>query len=329
MSKGSIADNLEEQARTSPIINIVLNVFSWIVIPVRVFFRRDFGERHFSSMTFFIGAFVLGWLSIIQRANGFGLSPRMGKIPFYQNGQQIPEEVETASFFERFMSNSMSFILVAYVLLSAFHFFKIWWRNRTNTPLHSYDDGTSHLQPLAAGLMDVLNMALTPLTLLMMRIFLPEKERQGLTGIPLHLNDTESFTDRFLEPAAMLLLAWVVGYLGGGTASTWLVWSSVAVFLFATLKHDELLHKWLNMRDSAIEIKIMIQNKEYFETITRDPTADIEPPKISSQEKMIMEQIAANVQETPAVAEKMKQSYPDLMDIIEEMNVPKSKVVAV
>ena len=284
MSRGTtLAEDFEKQAKFSPILNIVLNVFTWIVVPITAFFRRDFGERHFTSMRFLMGAFVLGWLSIVQRANAFGLQPRMGKIPFYYSGQQIPEEVETASLFERFMSNSMSFILVAYILLSAVHFFKIWWRNRTNTPLHSFDDGTSRLEPLAPLLMDLLNMVLAPLSLLMMRIFLPEKERQGFTEIPTHLNNITSFTDRFLEPTVILLLAYLVGYLGGGTTSTWLVWSSVAVFVFATLKHDAQLHKWLDMRDTMIRIKSKADEIEYYRIIKRDPKANIEPIPSCSQ----------------------------------------------
>lgn len=320
-----LMDVIKERAEKNPIFTGVLNILSWISIPVSVLFRKDFGERYFTPMSFLTGAGLLTWLVIIQRSM-FELrdtfQPQRTSIFGNSYPQQTPQEVVETPLLERFMSHTMELVLIAYLVLSAFHFFKIWWRNRTNTPLHSRADGVSRLEPLAVGLMDLTNMALAPITRFFMRLFLSKEEEQKIGKIPPHLTDVSVFTDTIFEPLVMVLLSFLFRYFGDGTTSAWLLWSGAAVYFFANLKQDARLHQWLDMRDRSIEAKIRSEDRDYFKVINRDPKAEIEAPKISSKQQMIMEQIAENVKEIPAIAEEMKLEYPDLMDIIEEMNTP-------
>lgn len=308
--KESKARNLfggyEAWAQNFPFINTLMHFLQWFTVPVEVLFRRDFGERWFTTMNFYVGFLVLSWFTFIQKSGSL-LEALIGDMPFGKKSREIP--VEDPSLIDRFMSNAMIWILLAYLAMSAFHFFKIWWRNRSNTPLHSFDDGTSRLMPLAAGVMDLVNMVVTPIVRLFMMV-LPEQERQKVKNIPTLLKNVNAFTDTVFEPLVILGLS----FLFSGTASTWLFISAIATAIFANWKHTQSLNMWLDMRDSSIDAKAMMQIKDYL-------IGDNQ--QVTSGQKIIIEQIAETVKETPAVAQQMQRDYPDVMDIIKEMNAPK------
>lgn len=71
----------------------------------------------------------------------------------------------------------MQWILAIYVLLGIYHFFMIWWRNRTFKPEHSYFYGTSYLEVLVAGAMDLVNLIMLPVIRLLM-LLLPKSEKE-------------------------------------------------------------------------------------------------------------------------------------------------------
>ncbi|MFN0200705.1 MAG: hypothetical protein ACKVTZ_04260 [Bacteroidia bacterium] len=307
--KESKARNLfggyEAWAQNFPFINTLMHFLQWFTVPIEVLFRRDFGERWFTTMNFYVGLLVLSWFTFLQKSGSL-MEALLSNTPFGK--RETP--VEDPSLLERFMSNIMIWILFVYVAMSAFHFFKIWWRNRTFKPLHSFDDGTSRLEPLAAGVMDLVNMAVTPIVRLFMLV-LPEQERQKVKDIPRLLNNVTVFTDTIFEPLVILGLSF---FVFSGTASTWLFISAIAMAIFANWKHTQRLNFWLDMRDSSIDAKAMIEVKDYL-------TGDNQ--QVTGGQKIIMEQIAETVKETPAVAQQMQRDYPDVMDIIKEMNAPK------
>jgi hypothetical protein len=310
--KESKARNLfggyESWAQNFPFINTLMHFLQWFTVPVEVLFRRDFGERWFTTMNFYVGLLVLSWFTFLQKSGSL-MKALLGelRLPF---GERTEIPAEAPSLLERFVSNSMMWVLFAYVAMSAFHFFKIWWRNRTFKPLHSFDDGTSRLEPLAAGVMDLVNMAVTPIVRLFMMV-LPEQERQKVKDVPRLLNNVSVFTDTIFEPLVILSLSL---FVFSGTASTWLFISSIATAIFANWKHTQRLNFWLDIRDNSIDAKAMIEAKDYL-------IGDNQ--QVTSGQKIIMEQIAETVKETPAVAQQMQRDYPDVMDIIKEINAPK------
>jgi hypothetical protein len=152
-------------------------------------------------------------------------------------------------------------------------------------------------------------MSVTPIVRLFMLI-VPMQERQKVKEIPKLLNNVSSFTDTVFEP----LVIFGLSFLFSGIVSTWLFISAIATAIFANWKHTQRLNFWLDIRDNSIDAKAMIEVKDYF-------IGDNQ--QVTSGQKIIIEQIAETVKETPAVAQQMQRDYPDVMDIIKEMNAPK------
>lgn len=297
----------DQWAKDFPLLNTIMHFLQWFTVPIEVLLRRDFGERWLTGINFFIGLVVLFWYNLMQQAG----SSFLAGVTWMLNRQSYDQE---PTFFQRLMGNSMFYILLLYLGLGAYHFFKMWWRNRTNTPLHSFDDGISRLEPLAAGVMDLVNAISKPVIRLFINL-LPQKEKDKNKGeIPPLYNNVTAFTDTFFEPLFLFLLAIVMAVLGGGTMAIWLFLSSIAVFIFASWKHTARLNKLLDMRDN------MIDSTEWQSVMKGEVSGRITPAQ-----KEIVEQIVEKVKEAPAAAQKVKDDYPDFMDIIQEMNAMKSK----
>lgn len=309
-----------------PMASFILRVFSWFCVPISVLIRRDFGERWLSTLTYSFGGFILLMFTAAQTVGG-ALTERFAS-PYQQPTegfggifQRIPpqEAPPEPSFFDNFMGHSMKFVLTAYILLGVYHFFIMWWRNRTFKPQHSYYRGASYLEPLAAGLMDLVNMIIEPIIRLLTNL-LPAGEKARITEIPPAFPDVTEFNDRIFEPFVVAILAIVVQHFGGGSAATWLGLSAFSLALISTVKYSAELDSLLDMRDKSIEVK--------YEKESREARIDAEyalekagaMKERAARQHLIMEQIAANVKETPEIGEELKKEYPSLMDIIEEVN---------
>jgi hypothetical protein len=304
----------EELAQNNPSLNFVMYFLRWFTVPVEVLFRRNFGERWFTTVNFYVGLLVLGFFTAMQETAGslFGGS----KNPFadYQGFGHYGEKAveETPSFFERLGSHSMSLVLAAYVLFSMYHFFIIWWRNRTFTPVHSFSDGESRFQGIAYFLLSLINLAMTPIVNAIVRM-MPEREKQKMVSdeAPPAFVDGERFADVFLEPLILLLLS----HFTEGAMSRWLFISALATIVCASFKHTARLNKLLDIRDSSIDAEQAVFIKDW---LKRPDTAN--KAKISPQQKALVDQIKTMADRTPEVAKMMGNDYPDLMDLIEDMN---------
>lgn len=290
-------------ARSSRTVGFLLFILGWFTIPVEVLLRRDFGQRWFTAVNFYTGLLLLAIFATIQAVIGgiWGwvqdfFASIAGMInPFYTK--------PAPSYFDMFMDKSMLFVMLLYVLLGSYHRFKIWWRNRTNTNLHSYDDGTSRLEPLAGLLMRVVNLVAVPFVWLY-RLLIPPKQRKGMP-VPKLVNDRTAFANTIVEPMILVILA----FQFNGTASVWLGISAFALAIHAHWKETAKQSKILDFRDSMMEAKVMMELKSSMQ---------------QGNELSSLKQESSGIKDNTEVIPQMAYQYPDLMNIIEEMNRDKS-----
>ena len=193
-----------------------------------------------------------------------------------------------------------------YITISSYHFFRMWWRNRTNTALHSFDDGTSRFEPLAIYMMKFVNGVAVPVIKIYM-FLLPKEEQQQKLEIPPLVDDVSAFTNTVFEPLVLLVLVFIFP----GATRTWLLISVPALAVYASWKETAKLNKVLDFRDTVIEAEAMANYQH--------------SPELPTTENQILQQAAETIKNNPEVAPKIGHRYPDLMSIIEEMNGEKSE----
>lgn len=290
-------------ARSSRSVGFVMFILGWFTIPIEVFLRKDFGQRWFTAVNFYAGMFLLIlfatiqyiWTMLLEWLQDFIDGVASSINPFYTE--------EPTTLTDKVMDKSMLYVLLIYTLMGSYHLFRIRWRNRNNTALHSFDDGTSRIARIADYLIQVMNVMTAPIMWACVRL-LPRKERVGIPT-PRLINDNTAFTNTVAEPLLLLLLAIELH----GIVSLWLFISAIALAVHANWKETAKLNKVLDFRDSVIEAKMMAQLRREAE----QPIATVAPA-------LIMQQTAAAIKDNPQVMPQMAEEYPDLMNIIEEMN---------
>ncbi|GEM_PF-1715733 len=309
----NLLGSTEDTMKRNPAITYFLH---WFTVPVEALLHRNFGERWFTVTNFYAGLIVLGVFSAAQEA---GASLSMANFRGFGGYDQPPVE-EASGFFERLSSHSMAFVLIAYVLLSIYHLGMIWWRNRTSTPLHSFYAGDSRLEGLGLFILRLLNAAMVPIVNKVVQM-MPQKERKKMSAenTPRTFMDSERFTEVFLEPVFLMLLA---GFTGGGAMSKWLLISALATAIFASLKHTGKLNRLLDMQDSAIDAE---EAKSFRDWIYSDKKGDLDAKmlKIDNKKLEVIERIKNIAERSEAAAKVVRNDYPDVMEIIEGMNTGK------
>ena len=256
---------------------------------------------------FYAGLFVLFIFNAFSAISGslgsiFSSHSQNTNYPNQYQQQPMPEQ---ESAWHHFLDKSMLYFTLAYVLVSSYHFFKIWWRNRTNTALHSFDDGTSWFEPVAKYLMQLLNVLAVPVLRFYM-FLLPLSEQRKRLRVPPLFDDVSAFTNTVFEPIVLLILAIIFP----GATRIWLLVSFPALAIYASWKETAKLNKALDFRDSVIEAETMQKNRH-----------------AQKAENRIMKQAAETIKNNPQAASSASYHYPDLMDIINEMNKEKSQPV--
>jgi hypothetical protein len=287
-------------ARSSRTISFIMLIFGWFTIPVEVLLRRDFGQRWFTVVNFYARLLLLLIFSLVQyflhaiwdMMQDFFIGIAKAINPYYKEPEQ--------TLADSVMNKSMRFFLYLYIVLGIYHLFKIWWRSRTHAALHSFDDGTSRLEPVAKHVIKPINKAIAPALALCMRL-LPKQQRIVKTA-PQLITDPRAFTNTVLEPLLLLILAiWLEGI-----ARLWLFISAIALAIHAHWKETARLNKMLDFRDSIIEAKVMAELKE----------GVLQP----NAQGRIMQQAAKELKDNPHVAPQINSQFTNLMSIIEEMN---------
>lgn len=288
-----------------PFQDIIMFLLKCFTIPVAVLLRRDFGERWLTPVNYFIGFLVLSGYSFGQQVGG-SLQRTFSQPSFFEPNSA---PIEEPSFLSSFMSNTMAWILWAYLILGVYHFFKMWWRNSTFTPFHSHSEGVSRLLPIGGHAMNLSNRLAAPIINLLM-MTLPKEERDKAKEAPPLMVDSIAFTDTIFEPFFLFFLSIFLSLFGMLIVSFWLFSSCIGLAIFAYFREQQRMNDWLNMRDASIDAQIMQENLHYQEEMK---TA------LSSNQKMVVEQIRNITEKTPGVATTIEKNYPDLMAIIEEV----------
>lgn len=294
------ASGLHKWSRSSRTVDFIMSVLGWFAIPVEVFLRRDFGQRWFTAVNFYAGLLLLMIFATLQYVISLlreWLHNLIDSIissvnPFYTSA--------IYSFVDRLMDRSMLFIVIAYMLVGSYHLFKIWWRNRANIALHSFSDGTSRLEPVAAGLMQFLNIVTAPMVSLFVQL-LPKDQRVEIPK-PSLINDKTAFANVVLEP----LLVFILAIKLHGIVSLWLFISAIALAIHASWRETAKLNKILDFRDSILDARAMMQLRN-----------ETQQPSVQQE---VIQQVAATLRDAPQITSRVGEQYPDLMDIIEELN---------
>ena len=113
-----------------PGLGLMNYVLRLLTVPIEVFLRRDFGERHFTRINFIGGLIILIIWNLISGlfgmlAGGFSITNML----FNRGG------ADTASW--------MGGIIYLYVFVGILHFLTIWWKDITGKPVHSFSAGRS------------------------------------------------------------------------------------------------------------------------------------------------------------------------------------------
>lgn len=291
-------------AQSSRTISAIMLVLGWFTIPAEVFLRRDFGQRWFTVVNFYAGfglMFLFATLQYVLVAIWGGMHDFITRIATAINPFHTEEE---PTFYGHIMDRSMLLLMFVYFILGSYHLFKIWWRNRAGTALHSFDDGTSRCEPLAKYFIAVMNVLTIPFVGFY-RLLLPKAQKKNIKT-PKLINDRTAFTNTVFEPLLLLFLA----YYFSGIASIWLFVTALALAIHANWKETARMSKILDFRDSIFEAKAMKQLKE-------QTMADMSQASVSVA---IMKQAAETMKSEPNVAEKVADRYPDLMSIIDDVN---------
>lgn len=290
-----------------PAMGLVQNMLTWLSVPAEVFLRRDFGERWFTITNFYAGFFALFCFAILEKLR-FLFGGLISNSPL-----NFGKDVQVSSPVLSFWDNALQWLLVVYVVLGIWHFFKIWWRNRILEPLHSLDEGTSRLLPLAPLVMGLVNVAAMPFLRLLM-ILLPQRERSKLDalggGTPLLIADRRVFTDCLLEPMFMLFLA----FLTQNMVSLWLLVSAFSLAASAARREEQRKHVWLDMQDIAIDAEIEQQNRKFSKEQQQ------KKQEASSVKERVLKQVEVITERTPETLPKIQEDIPDLMSIISEFH---------
>lgn len=287
-------------ARTSRSIEIVMFILGWFTIPAEVFLRHNFGQRWFTVANFFAGALLLlifGAIESIWTILSGLIGHFMARMEDLTNMSAPHYQPPTFSFEYLLLNNPFFFYLLLYLMLGSYELFKIWWRDRTNNPIHSYDDGTSRFRVIMGIVIWVANVIAIPIVALA-TLLLPRTLYAGIKR-PKLINDRPSFITKIFEP---LLLIAVTTYLSLCLFSIWLVISAVALVIHANWKETAQKSKLFNMRDAIIHSNAMRALKDQAQQ-----KASALSGKTKSKKK-------------DAIAVFSGPKYPDVMYIIEQMH---------
>lgn len=271
-----------------PALSFIYFIFGWFAVTLEVFLRRDFGERYFTRLNFFAGFIVLSGFNMAQSLIG----------GFWREGG-------VATWKE----SVMWFVLLAYIALSIYHLFTIWWRDRIGKPLHSLDSGKSWLEPLAGMLLAAVNSMLTPIFKVLAKT-LPSHQQQGVLKVLPVLRDKRSFAENVLEPVACVVVLFLVFISKLAIPTFWLLYAIPALILYTSFRHQAERNSFLDIQDSIIEadqLKTALQgNSETF--------------RLTESVKDSLKQLATQIENKPEAQEMVQTQSPSIFEAMEAIN---------
>lgn len=237
-----------------------LFLFSAFSISLATFFRRDFGSRYYTVITFLIGLVFMNFMELSTAS----MPVSKGGI----GGVQLLPAFTTA------------FLIVGF-----YHFWKIWVNRKLNHHVISYHDGRSHLEPIAEWISErPANPIFRVVVSFIGRFTLISEDRENLDNTMMavpSIRDTDRFAKMWLEPAFGLVLAFILA--ADHFVFIWLIFASVSLFISSYLIIRERRKRELDMLDNMahaqeqrrameIERQIAEQTRQRSQPDTETPT---------------------------------------------------------
>lgn len=270
-------------------------------VPIETFLRRDFGERYYSRASFIAGLVILVLFYFITSLIGglVGLVNPMNWIGGGGSGEAQP-------------ANWMWGIIKWYFLIGIAHFVTIWVRDVIGRPKHSYDSGTSWLRIVGKLVIRMMNF-FVGLGVRLIARFLPEQYRQKLLDTLPVFRNVNVFTERFVEPFCVLVLALYASGSGQTSVAMWLAMSFGALNLSTGNRHQAERSYILDIRDQ------MLDAKAWQEVMEGKPTQRAE------RLQRTVNATISEVERTPEVLEVIEKETPNLAKAIQTIRARKEK----
>ncbi len=279
---GGIDSSIITGGNAQMIEMIFYSVLAWFSITLDCFLRRDFGERYYTRANFFIGFWVLNFFF-------FFLSILVG-LGFSGTG-----------------SDGQWYVWYGYLILSAYHFWKIWVNAQIGRPQHSIYDGTSHLEPVGKFLLKYINPLIAKIAMLLGRLTLNSDNakllKKSLSLSPV-FRSPEEFTKMYVEPFVLVLILLFVP----SVPSLWLTICLISHIVFTRMRYRSMRSDELDVSDGIIEAATARDDKEFQERLRRETRV----PREKLKERMEQE---------PEYEQEIKEDNPDLLATLEELDL--------
>lgn len=240
---------------------ILLFVFSAVSISLATFFRRDFGSRYYTIITFLIGLIFMNFMKLSTAS----MAVNRGGI----GGVQL-----------------LPFFTTAFLFVGLFHFWKIWVNRKLNHHILSYHDGRSHLEPIAEWISDrPTNPVFRAIVAFIGRFTLSVQDRERLNNIMMavpSIRDTDRFAKMWLEPAFGVVLALILA--ADHFVFLWLIFASASLFVSSYLIIRERRRRELDMLDNmahAQEQRRVMEIERQIEEQTRQLSKPVEATSVN------------------------------------------------
>lgn len=207
--------------------------------PAEALLRRDFGERYYTWNNYLGGLVAMIILNMIRSI----LTAISNLVVIFGTPAEVPAG-----------DHLMWKIIELYIVVGLIHFVTIWVREVSGFWKHSYESGDSWLTGIGAIIIGFFNKLLGAFVH-MLAMFLPEQYRAKLLGALPLMRDVRTFTERFVEPAFMLFLAFIALAFGEKTVSFWLVISFASLNLSTGFRHQLERGRLLDFRDARIDAR--------------------------------------------------------------------------
>jgi hypothetical protein len=282
-----------------PGMSLMNYILGWFTVPAEVFLRFNFGERYFTRANFIAGLIVLFIFKLFS-----GLDEAISSLnPFPTQGPPR----ENASW--------MGFIIKWYIRIGIFHFLHIWWNDIRGKVKHSFYSGTPLLRPIGKVVMWLLNLPLAGLIRVISHIMPGDRNEFLKRSLPV-LKGTDTFTERFIEPAFLLvflLIAWITSQTA---VVTWLLFTIMAHSFYTGMRHQAERSFILDLRDQMLEAKYMRQ------------AMSGESSEGGERYKRIVREAVHEVEKSPEVLKIVEQRFPNLADAMEKLSPKLRKAAA-
>lgn len=269
-----------------PGLGLVNYVLGWFTAPIEAFLRRDFGQRYFTTQNFYAGLMVLLGLQFIGYLIGLLNPLSIIGILFGRGGSSV---------------SWLGTITKWYIWLGIFHFLRMSWNNIVGKPVHSFSAGRSWLRPVGQAVMFVLNLFLDAIVRLIFELN-PKLDKRRLDIALPTISDADTFTEKYVEPAFVLFVAFIAAGAGQTTVFFWLLFSAMALNLYTGKRHEQEQGFWLDIQDSMIEADYFNQAKNGDNKNAR-----------KSYERMLKKALYATEQ-NPEVAKVIERRNPTLAE---------------